>query len=140
MFVPAFFMGIAFPLAGKIHGEHKKVVGHAVGEILSYNTIGAILGSAVSGFVLIYLIGIQQSLQIIILINIGFGLLVMASVKGSKFLNWAITGAMTTGILVLFLIPNIWKLWNPKFYAIYQSNHPEMYSTPEKARKALENA
>jgi spermidine synthase len=140
MFIPAFFMGIAFPLAGKIHGHYKMSVGRAVGEILSYNTVGAILGSAISGFVLIYLIGIQQSLQIIILINIGLGLLVIASTRGIKILNWAIVGAVTTCVLALFLIPNIWKLWNPKFYAIYQSNHPEMYSTPEKVREAMDNA
>jgi spermidine synthase len=139
MFIPAFFMGVAFPLAGKIHGQYKKIVGHAVGEILSYNTIGAILGSAVSGFVLIYLVGIQQSLQVIILINIGFGLLVMVSVKGRKLLNWGISGAVAIAALVLIINPDPWRLWDTKFYAIYQSNHPDMYSTPEKVREALEN-
>ncbi|MCK9419642.1 MAG: fused MFS/spermidine synthase [Nitrospirae bacterium] len=140
MFAPAFFMGIAFPLAGTIHGHYKKLVGPAVGEILSYNTIGAILGSAVSGFVLIYLLGIQQSLQLIILINIGYGLLVMVSVKEKKFLNWATAASMAAIILFLLLNPGMWRLWNIKYYAIYQSNHPEMYSTPEKARTAMENA
>ncbi|MGC1456528.1 MAG: fused MFS/spermidine synthase [Nitrospirota bacterium] len=139
MFIPAFFMGAAFPLAGKIHGQYKKSVGRAVGEVLSYNTIGAILGSAVSGFILIYLFGIQRSLQMIILINIGFGLLVMVSVRGSKTLNWGISAAVTAAILLPALYPNIWQLWDAKFYAIYQSNHPEMYSTPEKIREALDN-
>ena len=139
MFVPAFFMGVAFPLAGKIHGQYKKLVGRAVGEILSYNTIGAILGSAVSGFVLIYLLGIQRSLQVMILINIGFGVLVMASVKGRKVLNWGISGAVAIAILVLVFNPDLWTLWDTKFYAIYQSNQPEMYSTPEKIREAMAN-
>jgi spermidine synthase len=139
MFVPAFFMGVAFPLAGKIHGKYKKLVGHAVGEILSYNTIGAILGSAVSGFVLIYLLGIQQSLQVIILINIGFGLLVMVSVRGRKSLNWGVSGAVAIAALVLVLNPNTWRLWDPKFYAIYQSHLLDIYNSPEKVREALEN-
>lgn len=140
MFVPAFFMGVAFPLAGKIHGQYKKIVGHAVGEILSYNTIGAILGSAVSGFVLIYLLGVQLSLQAIILINIGFGLLVLVSVTGRKLLNWGISGAVTVAILVLVFNPGMWKLWDTKYYALYQSNHPEMYSSPEKVRDNMENS
>jgi spermidine synthase len=140
MFVPAFFMGVAFPLAGTIHGRNKKLVGPAVGEILSYNTIGAILGSAVSGFVLIYLLGIQRSLQLIILINIGYGLLVMVSVRGKKFLNWGTAGVLASVMLILLLNPGMWQLWNIKYYAIYQSNHPEMYSTPEKAREAQENS
>lgn len=139
VFVPAFFMGVAFPLAGKIHARYKRIVGAAVGEILAYNTIGAILGSAVSGFVLIYLFGIQQSLQFLILTNIGFGLLVMVSVWGRKTLNWAIAGAATIAILVLAFNPGIWQIWDTKFYAIYQSHIPEVYSTPEKVREAMEN-
>src|SRR5512143_1793059 len=117
MAVPAFFMGVAFPLAGKIHGRYKKLVGSAVGEILSYNTIGAILGSAVSGFVLVYMLGIQRSLQVIILINIGFGLLVMVSVRGRKLLNWGISGASMVAILILIFSPDIWQLWDTKYYA-----------------------
>jgi spermidine synthase len=140
LFVPAFFMGVAFPLAGKIYGQYKRVVGQTVGEILSYNTIGAILGSAVSGFILIYLLGIQRSLQIIILINIGFGTLVMASVLGKKSLNWGIAGAITIAALILVINPNLWQLWDAKFYAIYQYNHPEIYSTPEKIREAMDNS
>lgn len=139
VFVPAFFMGVAFPLAGKIHAQYKRIVGSAVGEILAYNTIGAILGSAVSGFILIYLFGIQQSLQFLILINTGFGLLVMVSVLGRKILNWAIAGALAIAILALAFNLNLWQIWDTKFYAIYQSNIPELYSTPEKIREAMEN-
>jgi len=139
MFVPAFLMGVAFPLAGKIHGQYKKIVGYAVGEILSYNTIGAILGSAVSGFVLIYLLGIQRSLQLIILINIGFGLLVLVSVVGRKLLNWGIAGAAAIVALLLIINPDLWKLWDPKFYAIYQSQLLERYRSPETIREDLQN-
>jgi len=53
MFVPAFFMGLAFPVAGTVNALHKKQIGHAVGDILAYNTVGAILGAAISGYVLI---------------------------------------------------------------------------------------
>jgi spermidine synthase len=110
MFAPAFFMGVAFPLAGKIHGYYKKVVGHAVGEILSFNTVGAILGSAVSGFVFIYLFGIQRSLEIIILINIGYGLLVMVSVRRSTILTVLTSCVALAAILVLVfsLCMGIW--------------------------------
>lgn len=139
MFVPAFFMGVAFPLAGKIHGHYRKVAGHAVGEILSFNTIGAILGSAVSGFVFIYLFGIQRSLEIIILINVGYGLLVMASVRHSRMLNVLAAGAALAAILVPVFSPTLWQLWDPKMYAVYQASTPDMYSTPEKTREVLDN-
>jgi spermidine synthase len=139
MFVPAFFMGVAFPLAGKIHGQHKKIVGCAVGEILTYNTIGAILGSAFSGFAFIYLLGIQRSVEVIILINIGFGLLLMASVKRIKVLNWGIFVTMVIAILIVALNPGIWQLWNPKLYAIYQTSTPDIFSSKKKIQEALSN-
>jgi spermidine synthase len=139
MFVPAFFMGFAFPLAGTIHGQYKKMVGKAVGEILSFNTVGAILGSAISGFILIYLFGIQRSLQMIILINIGFGLLIMVSVKASKMLTALVLSAALIAILVPILTPNYWEMWDTRIYAIYQSNHPETFSTPEKTKEVLAN-
>ncbi|RII25768.1 MAG: spermidine synthase [Geobacter sp.] len=139
MFIPAFFMGSAFPLAGKIHGYHKKVVGQSVGEILSFNTVGAIFGSAASGFVFIYLFGIQRSLEIIILINIGYGLLVMVSIRHNKVLN-ALTACVALAvILVPVFNPTFWQLWDPKMYAVYQANTPDMFSTPEKKQKVLDN-
>jgi spermidine synthase len=139
MFVPAFFMGVAFPLAGKIHGHYKKIAGQAVGDILSFNTVGAILGSAVSGFVFIYLFGIQRSLEIIILINIGYGLLVMVSVKHSKMLNVLTSCAAIVVILVPAFSPNVWEIWDSRMYAVYQANLPDMFNTPEKTKEALEN-
>jgi spermidine synthase len=140
MFVPAFFMGVAFPLAGKIHGHYKKMVGQAVGEILTFNTVGAILGSAISGFVFLYLFGIQRSLEIIILLNIGYGLLVMASVKRSRMLNALTSCAAIAAILIPVFSPTVWQLWDPKMYAVYQAFAPDMFSTPEKTKEVLENS
>jgi spermidine synthase len=140
MFVPAFFMGVAFPLAGKIHGHYKKMVGQAVGEILTFNTVGAILGSAISGFVFLYLFGIQRSLEIIILLNIGYGLLVMASVRRSRMLNALTSCAAIAAILIPVFSPTVWQLWDPKMYAVYQAFAPDMFSTPEKTKEVLENS
>lgn len=139
MFVPAFFMGMAFPLAGAIHCRYRQTVGRAVGEILSYNTIGAILGAAVSGYLLIYLFGIQRSLQIIILLNIGYGLLVCAAVRGGRLL-FRLT--LLTALLALsapVFLPSVWTLWDPKLYAVYQSNKPEEYGTDEELQEMLAN-
>jgi len=139
MFVPAFFMGVAFPLAGKVHAGYKRQVGRAVGEVLAYNTVGAILGSACSGFILIYLVGIERSLQILIMINIGFGLLVIFSLINSRRLNWGIFGLTVVAILMLSFNPHIWKIWDTKWLAIYRTNELEAYNTPESLRNALSN-
>ncbi len=139
MVVPAFFMGLAFPLAGNVHGEYKKLIGSAVGEVLAYNTTGAILGSALSGFVLIYLFGIERSLQMLTIINIGFGLLVIVSLRGVKQLPWAVA-ALTGGILIfMFLNPEALRMWNTKYFAIFRTNQPEAFRTAEMVQEALEH-
>lgn len=139
MVVPAFFMGVAFPLAGKIHAEYKKVVGGAVGEILAYNTLGAILGAAISGYVMIYFFGIERSLQMLTVINIGFGLLVLLSKRNIRIVNWGMAGLTAAALLFLALNQNTLRMWDMKYFAIFRSNQPEAFRTPEMIREAVEN-
>jgi spermidine synthase len=139
MFIPAFFMGIAFPLAGDIHCRYRKQVGRAVGEVLFFNTIGAILGAMCSGFLVIYFLGIQRSLQIVVLINIGYGLYVMAILRKGIVLKYIVGLAALSAIMIPIAAPGIWRLWDPKLYAIYQSNRPEAYGSDEKLKELYEN-
>ena len=139
MLVPAFFMGLAFPLAGKIRAEYTRVVGHAVGEILAYNTVGAILGSAVSGFVLVYLFGIERSLQLLALVNVGFGVLVMASARGRRALTWGVAGAAAVAVVALAAAGDSWRTWDTRYFAVFQANRPDKFGTPEKTRDTLRN-
>src|SRR4030042_4417843 len=139
MVLPAFFMGVAFPLAGKIHAEHRKVVGGAVGEILAYNTMGAILGAAMSGYIMIYLFGIERSLQMLTVINIGFGLLVFFSMRNIKMLNLGLAGLTVAAALFLALNQGALRVWDMKYFAIFRNNQPEAFRTPEMAREAVEN-
>ena len=139
MVVPAFFMGVAFPLAGRVHAEHRKGVGGAVGEILAYNTLGAILGAAVSGYVMIYLFGIERSLQMLTVVNIGFGLLVLLSKTNIRIVNWGMAGLTVAALLFLALNQNTLRMWDMKYFAIFRSNQPEAFRTPEMIREAVEN-
>ncbi len=139
MLVPAFFMGLAFPLAGKIRAEYTRVVGHAVGETLAYNTVGAILGSAASGFVLVYLFGIERSLQLLALVNVGFGVLVMVSVRRRRALTWGVAGAAIVAAVALATAGASWRTWDTKFLAVFQANRPDKFSSREKTRDTLRN-
>jgi len=139
MIVPAFFMGVAFPLAGEIHARYRKAVGRAVGEVLAYNTVGAILGAGVSGFVLIYLFGIERSLELLTLLNVGAGLFVLASLAGRR--RWAAAAAAGTlaALVALAAGPGSFRLWDTKYFAIFRSNQPEGFRTAEMVREAVEN-
>ncbi len=139
MLVPAFFMGLAFPLAGTVNGAYRKNTGRAVGEVLAYNTVGAILGAAVSGYVMAYFLSIEQSLQMLTVINIGFGLIVIASIWRARIFSWG-ASAVTVGALILLAVrPDLLSTWDKKYFAIFRANQPEAFGTPEMVREAIEN-
>lgn len=139
MLIPAFFMGLAFPIAGRVNVEYRKLAGRGVGEILSCNTIGAIVGAAMSGFFMIYLFGIERSLQLLTIVNIGYGVLVIFSTRHYRLLNWSISGAIMAILLFLMLYPDMFRLWDAKYFAIFRANQPAAFRTPEMVAEALEN-
>lgn len=139
MFVPAFFMGVAFPLAGKILADSRKSAAGAIGEVSAYNTVGAILGASFSGFALTYLFGIERSLQFLTLINVGAGLLIVAGTRKNPVMTWGIAGATATVIVALAIYPGIWRMWDLKYFAIYRNNTREAFSTSFNMKDAMEN-
>ncbi|RJR15259.1 MAG: spermidine synthase [Nitrospiraceae bacterium] len=139
MLVPAFFMGLAFPLAGRVNTAYRNKLGHAVGDVLAYNTIGAILGSAVSGYFMIYFFGLERSLQLLTVINTGFGFLVIFSLRNLRSVNAGIAFATVAVMALLILNPHVFRMWDAQFFAIFQNNRPEIYDTPEKVKDAIEN-
>jgi spermidine synthase len=139
MFVPAFFMGFAFPLAGKIHAESGKSAGGAIGEVLAYNTVGAILGAAASGFALIYFFGIERSLQMLTIVNVGAGILIAIGARRNTMMKWLIAGATAVGIVILAAFPGLWRIWDLKYFAIYRNNTREAFSTSFNMKDAMEN-
>ncbi len=135
MFVPAFFMGLAFPVAGAVCSSRRGSVGTSIGRLLSANTVGAILGSIVSGFVLIYALGIERSLQMLVILNLGTGVAVLASLHSRRRVGLAV--AVTALVMVLRAAFPTWgSAWDRKYFATYV-NSSRSVDTPEVARQKL---
>ena len=73
MLVPTVLMGMTFPLVSKIYTRNVNLVGTALGNVYSANTIGGVFGSVIAGFVLIPLIGVQHGIIVIAGINVIIG-------------------------------------------------------------------
>jgi len=101
--------------------------------------MGAILGAAISGYIMIYLFGIERSLQMLTVINVGFGLLVIFSMRNIKMLNWGVAGLTVAAVLFLAFNQNALRIWDMKYFAIFRNNQPEAFRTPEMVREAAEN-
>lgn len=74
MIVPTFLMGITFPLVIRIATERVGVLGRRLGAVYASNTVGTVVGSFAAGFVLIPLIGVQQTLAVGVALNLLVGL------------------------------------------------------------------
>jgi spermidine synthase len=71
--LPAVAMGIGFPLALQSWGRFRHKVGQTTGTVYGVNTIGAVLGGVLTGFVLIPLMGVQLSIMVLGLAGIWLG-------------------------------------------------------------------
>jgi predicted membrane-bound spermidine synthase len=69
IFVPAMLIGTLFPLLGTIATDRSKDVASSVGITYAANTIGCVLGSLVTGLVLMPLLGSYHTFQLTVLIS-----------------------------------------------------------------------
>ncbi len=66
---PAVGMGLSFPLLAELASERTGATGREVGRAYFANTLGSILGAAVTGFLLIHLIGSERTLVVGVVVN-----------------------------------------------------------------------
>jgi len=77
---PSLIMGIGFPLVLQAWTNHLHKVGRSTGTAYGANTVGAVIGGLVTGFVLIPLFGLQRSIIIL-----GLTGLWVAAILGARF-------------------------------------------------------
>ncbi|MDJ0751273.1 MAG: fused MFS/spermidine synthase [Woeseiaceae bacterium] len=65
-FVPAMFMGILFPLGVRIYAHDIDRIGAKAGNTFFSNTLGCVLGSLLTGFVLIPFVGMWNTTLVLI--------------------------------------------------------------------------
>ncbi len=71
MLAPAVLMGAAFPLASRAITGRLDGLGRGIGALYGANTLGAVAGSVLAGFVLTPFIGVQRSIFLLGLVNVG---------------------------------------------------------------------
>lgn len=79
--IPTTLMGATMPIILKSYSKDFQNMGRDVGRLYSVNNIGAVLGTIAAGFLLIPLVGIQSSIMIAAIINIGIGLIILGISK-----------------------------------------------------------
>jgi len=78
MIVPTLLLGATFPVVARIYTRSLYVVGRGVGTAYASNTLGAIAGAFLGGFLFIPLIGVQRSIALGVALNAAVGVLLVA--------------------------------------------------------------
>lgn len=120
MLLPTLLMGAAFPIVCKILSEDASMAGGTVGKVYAANTVGAIFGSFLTGFLLVRYFGTQNTLILISILSLLIASVVLLlspqgqaqaagvswAIKGFRLVNiGAVSGLWVVGILGIVTIP-----------------------------------
>ena len=120
MLVPTTLIGMTFPIAGKLWTRRIDSVGGHVGQIYGANTLGNILGAAISGFVILPWLGLQKGVAALTVLNLvaaGWGFAGAAGRRAGSATSavpgarraWAPLLALAGAVVGCALLVVVWK-------------------------------
>lgn len=121
--IPAALIGAVLPLMIRRLSREGELLGEKVGRLLTWNTLGAVAGSLVTGFVLMPLVGLRNAFAVLALLLA----LAALAVAGKRRSAMAFTGALSvcvfTGSIFIFggeswryvMSSGIFRVWETKF-------------------------
>jgi len=125
MIAPTLLLGTTFPIVARIYTQSLYRIGSSVGTAYASNTLGAILGAFLGGFVLIPAIGVQNSIGLAVIVTAAVGVLLVAlDTRVQTRRRLSIAGAM---FLVAVAAVLSFRTWDKKVMtsgvAIYVHNY-----------------
>lgn len=95
MIVPTLLLGTTFPVVARIYSQSLYRIGASIGTAYASNTVGAIVGAFLGGFVLIPTLGVQNSIGLAVTVSAAAGvLLVTLDARVGRGRRLATAGAM----------------------------------------------
>ena len=93
---PAVLMGVAFPVAVRAVVGDEEHLGGPVGYVYAANTVGSVGGSFAAGFLLLPTVGVQSTIYVAALVNIGAATVALGAARGRTWLGGAGAAALLT--------------------------------------------
>lgn len=114
---PAIISGFSFPLVCTMLSENKKEISLNVGMVLSYNSLGSVLGPLFATFFMIPFLGVGVSILLIILVVLANALYIIFTLKKENLPQALkpILIAITGGLLITILFPPAIQILPPSF-------------------------
>jgi len=132
--IPATLMGTTLPLMMRTYSEEFTTVGKDVGKLDASNSFGAVVGTLAAGFLLIPILGIQNSIIVTASINIVIAIVILSTRKYLKPKHLAIIIVIAVPFFLLYPSYDVGLLQ----VGIYTIIHPDFtkeslsaYAEPE---------
>ncbi|MBL9127511.1 MAG: fused MFS/spermidine synthase [Verrucomicrobiales bacterium] len=111
MFVPAVLLGMTLPLASRVATSELARTGRSVGVVFSVNTVGTVLGAALSGLVLLPWLGLASTFAFGLALNLAIAVVVL--VRRTKSLRLVAVAGVP--VLVALLVAYAQTVLDPKW-------------------------
>ncbi|HKF26533.1 MAG TPA: fused MFS/spermidine synthase, partial [Candidatus Acidoferrum sp.] len=111
LIVPAFLLGIAFPVLLNLLNADRRQAGKQVGTVYAANTLGSICGSLLTGFLLLETLGSYATLWLASTLNVALGLLFFALLVPAKPRQKLAVLSVCAAVLAIFALrPSNWSV------------------------------
>ncbi len=114
LFPPAVCLGMTLPLASRMATVDLQRTGRSVGRVFAVNTLGTVLGAAMTGLVLLPSLGLAVTLALGIGLNGLIGWVVLASRRG-PILKPALQALAATALLMVLVGWLLGERWSRTF-------------------------
>ena len=122
MILPTLFMGMCLPVVSKLAVNQINNSGKKVGNIFALNTLGTVIGSILTGIILIPFLGISVSIDIILIINALIFILIVITNQLRRLTRLSFALIVLVGLGILKSISHVdYRKWA---YSIMMSEVP----------------
>jgi len=83
--IPTFLMGGTLPVLSRYAGREIDKIGKRIGGLYTVNTVGAVLGTLVTGFLLLEFAGVRTSVYIAAVMSLAVGIVAIISGRAAAF-------------------------------------------------------
>lgn len=101
MFVPTVFLGMTLPLVTRAATPSLAQTGRSVGRIFAINTVGTVLGAAVTGLVLLPALGLARTFVLGVAVNCLIGLAMFWQMEPGK---WRVKTTVAASVFLCLLL------------------------------------
>jgi spermidine synthase len=107
MLLPTILMGAAFPVVTRLYTRNLGTLARSVGDLYAANTVGCVIGSLAAGFVLLRLVGAQQAVGLVAMVNgaLGIACLVLSPARRRVLVLIPAAAVLAVGFVLAWRVP-----------------------------------